>query len=191
MILKLFRCRVRADRRDAFLTEQRRWEALRSVEGFLVQACGFDRDEASACTVIALWNDRRSYDRFMVREHDRILAGGDQAATYDDASVLLAEPFVPQSAYAGDVVSDLARATEVVWADAGAPSSGASAGGLQASTGTASTILWDAYDPPGRRFATRFFREESGRDATPTRGGAEAVRETVIVLEPHLTVRRA
>jgi len=90
MILKIFRCRVPVSTRERFLSAQRQWKRLQSVDGFLAQRCGFDEGDATACVILALWRDRPSLERFMDGEHDRIVDLGEQASTYVDGRVDLA-----------------------------------------------------------------------------------------------------
>lgn len=89
MILKIFRCRVALESRDAFLRGQQRWSSLAGLNGFVAQCCGFDRSDPAACVILAQWTDRDAYDRFMSHDHDPIAAAAGQAGLYEDARVIL------------------------------------------------------------------------------------------------------
>ena len=71
MLLKLIRCDVAAERREAFATGQQAWSAVAERPGFLGQAGGWT--ERQAC-LASWWTDWAAYSGFRKELHDHLLA---------------------------------------------------------------------------------------------------------------------
>ena len=71
MLLKLIRCDVAAERREAFSSGQRAWAGVAESEGFLSQGGGWSEDQA---WLTGWWKDWASYANFRKTLHDPLLA---------------------------------------------------------------------------------------------------------------------
>jgi hypothetical protein len=73
LIVKLIRVEVIPGHRDRFLAAQEIWDTeCLKTEGYLGQWCG-DGDQGEL-HVLAFWESRTVYERWMKDEHDRIAA---------------------------------------------------------------------------------------------------------------------
>lgn len=71
MLLKLIRCDVATERREAFDRGQRTWSAVAELDGFLHQSGGWSEDQA---WIASWWRDWDSYAKFRKDAHDHLLA---------------------------------------------------------------------------------------------------------------------
>jgi hypothetical protein len=94
MLLKWIVCDVADDDRAAFSRAQASWAALRTVEGFLGQAGGWNLAVPGQACIVGLWADVGAYERFMRDAHDRIVESSDQGRTYRAIRVLLVDVLV-------------------------------------------------------------------------------------------------
>lgn len=71
MLLKLIRCDVPAERREAFAEGQRAWASIVGLPGFFAQGGGWSEGQA---LLAAWWQDWDSYAAFRAEKHDQLLA---------------------------------------------------------------------------------------------------------------------
>lgn len=89
MLLKWIVCDVADEDREAFSLAQESWAALRSVDGFLGQAGGWNLRAPGQACIVGLWADVGAYERFMREVHDRVFETSGQSRTYRAIQVLL------------------------------------------------------------------------------------------------------
>jgi heme-degrading monooxygenase HmoA len=106
MLVKWITCAV-ADR-PAFDRGQRRWEALRTVPGFIGQVGGWSVRDPATAHVFAFWASRTDHERFLAGPHDGLAET--QAGTYArirvrlfDQRLAIREPLRLQFAQAGQL----------------------------------------------------------------------------------------
>ena len=88
MLLKWIVCDVADENREAFSLAQESWAVLRSVEGFLGQAGGWNLATPCQACIVGLW-DAGAYERFMQHVHDGVVESSGQVQTYRAIEVLL------------------------------------------------------------------------------------------------------
>ena len=88
MLVKWITCVVPSASEVRFSAAQAGWSALRVVPGLIGQIGGWDGggDARTAC-VLAVWEDRDSYETFQRDHHDRIVATTGQTGTYDTIDI--------------------------------------------------------------------------------------------------------
>lgn len=91
MLLKWIVCDVGEGDRGAFSEAQASWAALRSVDGFLGQAGGWNLKVAGQACIVGLWASVDAYERFMREVHDRVFETSGQGRTYRAIKVLLVD----------------------------------------------------------------------------------------------------
>lgn len=91
MLLKWIVCDVADDDRAAFSKAQASWAVLRTVDGFLGQAGGWNTKVPGQACIVGLWSDAAAYELFMRDVHDRIFEGSGQVRTYRAIRVLLVD----------------------------------------------------------------------------------------------------
>jgi heme-degrading monooxygenase HmoA len=98
MLVKWITCAV-VDR-PGFDRGQRRWEALRTVPGFVGQVGGWSARDPATAQVFAVWTSRSEHARFLAGPHDDLAV--EQVGTYARIQVRLfdhrldiGEPFRP------------------------------------------------------------------------------------------------
>src|SRR5919197_5197532 len=73
--------------RPGFDRGQRRWQALRTVPGFVGQLGGWSVQDPAAAHVFSFWASRTDHERFLAGPHDGLAAA--QVGTYDRIRVRL------------------------------------------------------------------------------------------------------
>jgi heme-degrading monooxygenase HmoA len=88
VIAKWIACRLPPEGHQAFSESQQGWSRIAEEPGFLNQCGGLSLD---AAFVIALWQDRAAYGRFMSAAHDRFASAKEQARLYTSIAVSIFE----------------------------------------------------------------------------------------------------
>jgi heme-degrading monooxygenase HmoA len=91
MLIKWILCKVSEDTREAFSQSQANWTRLKTVDGFLGQVGGWNRNEPLEACIVAFWRDQQAFDEFMKFHHDSIVEGNGQQGTFHALSVILYE----------------------------------------------------------------------------------------------------
>ncbi|WP_051254560.1 YdbC family protein [Halobacillus kuroshimensis] len=91
MLIKLMKCKVSPEKKEAFSEAQASWSLLREIPGFLGQAGGWSKKHPDRAFIIAFWEDRHFYDAFMKDSHDEVLHQSGQERTYERLDVQLYE----------------------------------------------------------------------------------------------------
>jgi heme-degrading monooxygenase HmoA len=85
MLVKWITCEVPPAAEVEFSAAQAGWSALSAVPGLIGQVGGWNKT-GTAC-VLAVWEDRGTYETFLRDHHDRIVATTGQAGTYDTIDI--------------------------------------------------------------------------------------------------------
>lgn len=80
MLLKLIRCDVATERREAFSRGQETWGELAQLPGFLAQGGGWSESQA---VLVGWWADWPAYAAFRAEHHDALLARSGQGLACD------------------------------------------------------------------------------------------------------------
>ncbi|MYL30403.1 DUF4937 domain-containing protein [Halobacillus halophilus] len=91
MLIKLIKCKVSPEKREAFSRAQALWSRLRDIPGFLGQAGGWSKKHPCRAFILTFWKDRHVYDSFMKNDHDEMFQQSGQAQTYEKMDVQLYE----------------------------------------------------------------------------------------------------
>lgn len=81
MILKLIKCEVDEDKKDAFSISQTKWTELSSINGFEKQFGGWESESREAI-IFAYWKSEDHVKSFMQNYHDEILNKSNQKKTF-------------------------------------------------------------------------------------------------------------
>jgi hypothetical protein len=81
MLCKWISAGVPASAHAKFAEAQRQWLTIEDQPGLIGQVGGWD-NAAGTAHVLALWNDRDSYQSFMVHRHDAVTAARPQESIY-------------------------------------------------------------------------------------------------------------
>ncbi|QSX33539.1 DUF4937 domain-containing protein [Shewanella avicenniae] len=87
-VLKLIRCIVPRERREAFSASQNIWQGLTSITGFAGQAGGWEAVSGHA-VIFCYWLSEQDLLRFMETEHDRFLAKNRDIQAFSECRVTL------------------------------------------------------------------------------------------------------
>lgn len=82
VIVKLIIVEVISELREQFSLGQRAWGALSDLHGFRGQIGGWSDRDANRAVIIGLWEDQRSYGRFMLDTHDSVFETNGQKGTF-------------------------------------------------------------------------------------------------------------
>ncbi|MFD2444730.1 DUF4937 domain-containing protein [Bacillus sp. CGMCC 1.16607] len=83
MIIKWIKVEVPIDKKIPFSQAQEFWNELKSMEGFLGQAGGWNQNKETEACIVAFWKDYNSYKVFMNDYHDDIYERSKQRGTFD------------------------------------------------------------------------------------------------------------
>ncbi|MEE9247613.1 MAG: YdbC family protein [Dehalococcoidia bacterium] len=117
MLLKWIVCDVGEETRASFSAAQTQWGKLASALGFLGQIGGWDTRTGDRACIISLWRDLTSYESFMGRLHDEIVAESGQIQTYRSISVTLFDDMMGMPGSRGMILEDLEEGKTVRVAD--------------------------------------------------------------------------
>lgn len=92
MLIKLIKCKVSPEKKQAFSEAQASWSRLRDIPGFLGQAGGWSKKHPCRAFILAFWEDRHFYDTFMKNNHDEVFHQSGQDQMYEKLDVQLYEP---------------------------------------------------------------------------------------------------
>jgi heme-degrading monooxygenase HmoA len=201
MLVKWITCAV-VDR-PGFDRRQRRWEALRTVPGFLGQVGGWSVRDPATAHLFAFWAGRTEHQRFLAGPHDGLAAA--QAGTYAEIKVRLfdrrldiGEPFRPEFSRAGQLrlahclvhplrVEHFTDAQVRVW-NPGMGSAPGMLGGVFAQAGEAEFLVWSMWASAADHEA---YRVERFAELRRRAGAAEDLAEVVgdlVEVEPAWSV---
>ena len=88
MLLKWIVCEVEEDQTETFHAAQVAWSQIRATVGLIAQLGGWSTTGHEAC-ILAIWDDRPSYERFFRFVHDSVTYRQIQTRTYRRASIAL------------------------------------------------------------------------------------------------------
>ncbi|MGF3105926.1 DUF4937 domain-containing protein [Rossellomorea sp. DUT-2] len=91
MIIKVITCKVSEECKEDFFEEQKIWEALSPLNGFLGQVGGWSNKEPLIACIFAFWENQEANQYFMDNSHDKILLHSNQSSTYKSIAVSLYE----------------------------------------------------------------------------------------------------
>lgn len=84
MLLKLIRCEVASEHRDAFADGQGAWAATAQSPGFVHQGGGWAEEDA---WIVSWWRDWDAYAQFRAQVHDHLAARSGQSLTSQETEV--------------------------------------------------------------------------------------------------------
>lgn len=89
MLLKWAVCSVAEEQLSLFSIAQKKWEALKGVQGFLGQIGGWTRDTPPYACMLSLWQDEASYWDFMQHQDEIIFPHNKQNELFSSPSTTL------------------------------------------------------------------------------------------------------
>ena len=117
MLIKWIHCTVSSESKAAFARAQESWSSLVAAPGFLGQLGGWSADSSSDAFVLGFWADRKHYDGFMSKLHDKIVEGNRQLGMLAASSVVLVNELIAMPGTRATIDAGVAQATFLRVAD--------------------------------------------------------------------------
>ncbi|MCP3029478.1 DUF4937 domain-containing protein [Halobacillus sp. A5] len=89
MLIKRICCSLKEGKKQTFSQQQKQWNTLCKMDGFLGQIGGFSINEPKTAWIYSFWNKEEDYRKFMAEIHDTIADHSGQANSYTTIEVAL------------------------------------------------------------------------------------------------------
>jgi heme-degrading monooxygenase HmoA len=110
MIIKKISCRVKQSKKEAFFDDQKQWQSLSEVNGFLGQLGGWSAAHPLTACIFSFWDSQKDYDYFMEKIHDGIVDRSGQSDSYESIEVNLFKEKMEVTGTAADISTVVEKA---------------------------------------------------------------------------------